>query len=389
MEAKYLKLDRGKDFPIRNRHHWIFSGAVASGKSETPGEIVPVYSSSEELLGHAYVNSKSNIVGRMVSFGKDEPYSVIRENILSAINYRKQLFNEQTNTYRIINGEGDSLPGLVVDRYDNVLVVQVSTLGMELLKTYVIDILQSELNPVCIYEKSAMPSRRNEGLTDQVGVLAGELLSEVVVLENGVKFGVDIVKGQKTGLFLDQREMRSLIGSLSKGKSLLNCFAYTGGFSLYAAKNGATKVTSIDIAKDAVKAIEHNYNLNNLDKSKAEFIADDVFKYLRNNKLDFDIIILDPPAFAKKREDVPSATSGYREINRQVFKKAPKGSLLLTCSCSYHVDSELFQKIIMQAAQLSGRRVRIVGKHRLAADHVFNIYHPDADYLKSLLIYID
>lgn len=387
MESQ-LKLAKGKDFPIRSKHHWIFSGAVASKQGASSGELAKVYSHSSELLGYAYVNSKSNIIGRMVSFGKQLPEEAIVENIRSSISLRKSLFGPETNAYRLINGEGDGIPGLVVDMYDNVLVMQVSTLGMEKLKGLVVKTLEQELNPACIYEKSALPSRRIEGLSDQVGVLSGELPVEVVVLENNIKFGVDIVRGQKTGLFLDQREMRALVGSLAGGKSVLNCFAYTGGFSLYAAVNKAKSVTSIDIAKDAVAAIARNYDLNNLAKDNAEFLAEDVFKYLRAQNINQNFIILDPPAFAKKREDVNSAVGGYREINRQVFKKAPKNSLLLTCSCSYHVDSEMFLKVIMQAAQSCGRQVRIIGKHRLAADHVLNIYHPEADYLKSLLIHI-
>jgi 23S rRNA (cytosine1962-C5)-methyltransferase len=220
-------------------------------------------------------------------------------------------------------------------------------------------------------------------------VIHGELPAELTVLEYGIKFQLDVAKAQKTGLFLDQREMRRLVGEYSKGRKVLNCFAYTGGFSLYAMRGGATKVDSMDISADVMKQAELNFKINGFDITENKFVAADVFKFLRESDLNYDLVILDPPAFAKKRSDIDKASGAYRDINRLAMQKMPANSFLLTCSCSYFIDEEIFQRIVFQAATMSGRKVRIVQKHHLAADHPVNIYHPEGDYLKSLLLYIE
>jgi 23S rRNA (cytosine1962-C5)-methyltransferase len=385
-----LTLKKGKEIPILNRHHWIFSGAIDFFPREFKnGEIMKVYSFDNNLLGHAYINSKTDIVARMINFDDSDPLNSIRENIQNAINLRTTLFeNTQTNSFRLINSEGDGIPGLTVDKYNDVLVMQVSTLGIELMKDFIVKTLVELINPKTIFEKSSMPSRRREGLENSTGFLYGKEEVNVTMTENGVKFLINLENSHKTGFYLDQREMRKLIGEMATGKRLLNCFSYTGGFSLYAALNGATTVDSVDISEEVIEQAKKNFEINGLDPNAYGFYAKDVFKFLRENELNYDIVILDPPAFAKKRADVSNAVRGYRDINFQAISRMPKNSFLLTCSCSHHVDEELFKKTVTQAASASGREVKIIQSHRLAMDHAINIYHPEVSYLKSLLLYI-
>jgi len=218
------------------------------------------------------------------------------------------------------------------------------------------------------------------------GVVYGENAKEVEILENGLKFIVSPKKGQKTGFFLDQRAMRSRIRGLSKGKRVLNCFSYTGGFSVYALDGGAVRVDAVESSQPAQELANRNVQINDQQSDRHHTIRNDVFDFLKKNRLDYDIIILDPPAYAKKRGDLKSACNGYRDLNRLALQTMPSGSILLTCSCSGHISSDLFQKVIFQAAAGSGRKVQIIGRHQLAVDHPINIYHPETDYLKSLLL---
>lgn len=383
-------LKKGKDKAIRNRHHWIFSGAIDTISDYEDGEFLPVFGSAGELLGTAYFNHKSSIAGRMVSFDSTDPLQAIERNISNAIEMRQNFFNPiHTNGYRLINGEGDCLPGLIVDKYHDVLVFQLSTKGMDKLRPWLVETFAKKLNPRCIYEKSLLPSRKEEGLHETEGVLYGEDVESVEILENGLKFKVGLKESQKTGFFLDHREMRKLIGTLSKDKKVLNCFSYTGGFSVYALNGGARVVDSVDISEASMQLAEHNVGLNGFSRHDNGFFVDDVFNFLRENPLDYDIIILDPPAFAKKRKDVVAACRGYKDINRVALQKMPAKSLLLSCSCSYFVDEALFQKVVFQASIEAKRTVKIIQRHHLAIDHPINICHPEGDYLKSLLLYVD
>ena len=382
---KKASLKPGKEKPVLNRHHWIFSGAVNHLPPHEPGEILAVESANSHHLGYAYFNRKSSIVGRMVSFD-EEPLIAIEKALLNAINFRKTLFDSSTNAYRVINGEGDGLPGLIVDRYADHLVIQISTLGIDKLRSFIVKILDRELAPKAILEKSLSPSRNEEGLKPLQQVLKGEVAKKIAVLENGIKFLVDPVDGQKTGFFLDQREMRSLVKEKAHGKRVLNCFSYTGGFTAYALAGGASQADSVDISASAIEEAKTNCSINGFEESG--FYAEDAFEFLRKDKLDYDLIILDPPAFAKRAKDVVAACRGYKEINRTTLQKMPKGSTLITCSCSYFVDEKLFQQVIFQAAAEAKRTVRIIGKHRQAEDHPVNLFHPEGTYLKSLVLYV-
>lgn len=387
---KKIILKKGKEKAIINRHHWIFSGAIDQAPDYEDGEILPVYTSDNVFLGNAYFNSKAKIIGRLISFEETPVEQAIEHSIGQAIELRrKYVISPLTNAYRLINGEGDRLPGLIVDAYADCLVIQISTLGMEKLKPLIINRLIEKFKPRSIIEKSNLPSRKEEGLEEFQSVIYGEQVEDVDILENGLKFSVSILSGQKTGFFLDHRNMRELIRFHSKDKKVLNAFSYSGGFSVYALAGGAKRVDSVDISKQAIGQAKLNAEKNNFNSSEQGFYADDVFQFLRNQPLDYEVIILDPPAFAKKKKDVISACRGYKDINRLALKKMPKGSLLLTCSCSYYIDEELFQKVVFQAAVEANRFVRIIDKHHLAADHPINICHPEGDYLKSLLLYVE
>jgi 23S rRNA (cytosine1962-C5)-methyltransferase len=383
-----LRLKTGKEKPIRNHHHWIFSGAVDSLPNVPNGSMIQVVSQSGECMGSAYINRQSSILGRMIAFGETDPHEAIRESIRKALLLRNTYLPLHTTGYRLINGEGDGLPGLIVDRYGDILVLQISTLGMEQLKPLILEELTRLLSPKGIYEKSLLPSRKEEGLAPFSGLLAGVVPDQLTFTEHGLKFIADPIHGQKTGFFLDQREMRQWVRELSKVKRVLNAFSYTGGFSVYAAAGGAVQVDSVDISEDAIALAKQNMQLNGYLNETHQFYAADVFEFLRK-PLNYDLIILDPPAFAKRAKDVMQACRGYKEINRQAMEKMPPQSLLLTCSCSYHVDEALFQKVLFQAAIEAKRTVRIIGKHRQAIDHPVNLFHPEGNYLKSFLLAIE
>lgn len=387
MRKVVLKPDREQS--LLRRHPWIFSGSIASFPPCEKGEVLPVFSSKGDFLATAYFHPENSLSGRVLSF-VDLPIKEILTNALQrSLKLRSTLFDPIiTNSYRLINGEGDGLPGLIVDCYADILVLQVHTYGMERLKKEIVDLLIALLSPRTIIEKSVSPARRQEGLEDAQGVLFGEDIAEIQVLENGLRFAVDCQGGQKTGFFLDQRDMRSLVRSLSKDKRVLNCFSYTGGFSISALAGGARSAVSVDVSAPALKIAEKNTLLNGFSHKLHTVLKADVFAYLQEDPLNYDLVILDPPAFAKKREDVPQASNGYREINRRVLEKLPSGSFLLTCSCSHFIDRQKFEAILFQASMETGRSIEILSRHRQALDHPESIYHPEGNYLKSLLLYV-
>jgi 23S rRNA (cytosine1962-C5)-methyltransferase len=390
MKEPAVILKKDKDKPIRNRHHWIFSGAVKSLPAFEDGAILPVRSDSGDVLGHAYFNVKSSIIGRMLSFDETAPLEAVEKNIDQALALRKTLLGEKTNACRLINAEGDNLPGLIVDRYDDVLVIQIATLGMEKLKPLVLGFLIKKISPRSIYERSNLPTRREEGLADFEGHLFGERVETVEINEDGVRFLVEILGSQKTGFFLDLREMRRLVKSLAEGRQVLNCFCYTGAFSIAALAGNAAKVDSVDSSERAIELARRNVDLNGFSKEANGFFVEDIFEFFRRKEdRPHDFIILDPPAFAKKKTDVVQACRGYKDINRLAMGKILPRGLLLTFSCSYFVNESLFQKVIFQAAAETRRKVRLLQRHHLAYDHPINIFHPESDYLKGLLLYVE
>ncbi|MBP1768976.1 MAG: hypothetical protein H6P98_3091, partial [Candidatus Aminicenantes bacterium] len=380
MNPPAVILKKGRDKPIRRHHHWIFSGAVESLPEFEDGGILPVVSRDGTFLGSAYFNRKSSIIGRMLSFDKTPPLEAVGQRLDAALALRKRFVEPATSAQRLVNGEGDGLPGLVVDRYKDVLVLQVATLGMDKLKPMVLEHLAKALRPRSVYEKSDLPTRREEGLADFEGLLAGEQIDLVEITEAGLRFLVEIRGAQKTGFYLDLRESRSLARALAEGRRVLNCFCYTGGFSVAALAGGAASVDSVDSSEPAVSLAKRNLSLNGFPWNGNRFVVADVFEFLRREGPLYDFIILDPPAFAKKKTDVVAACRGYKDINRLALGKAGKESLLLTLCCSHFVDEPLFQKVIFQAAAEAGREVRIIQRHRLALDHPVNVYHPESEY---------
>jgi 23S rRNA (cytosine1962-C5)-methyltransferase len=387
--AIILKPER--DVHVRNKHPWVFMGAIESYPDFEDGDILPVHSSRGDFVGYGYFHKGQSISGRMVSFTEGDPRQAIVDNIKSAISLRSRLIPADTNAYRVINGEGDDVPGLIVDRYGDVLVIQVNTLGIEKLKPLILKTLQDETGIHTIYEKSGTATRRKEGLEDFEGWVVGETEQSFLIQEHGLQFSVAVTGMQKTGFFLDQREMRHLVRGYAKDKTVLNCFAYTGGFSVYALAGGAKKVDSVDISDIAIEGAKKNVVLNGFSESDNGFFALDVLGYLeRLEQSPYDFIILDPPAFAKRASDIKNASRGYRELNRMAMQRLPEaGGLLLTSSCSAHIDRDLFQTIIFQAAKDTGRKVKILSYHILGADHPVNLFYPEGDYLKSLLLWVE
>ncbi len=391
IKNKAIVLKPERDKHVRNKHPWVFMGAIERYPEFENGDILPVVTAKGDFIGYGYFHRGQSISGRMFSFTDQNPLEAIKEHIKNAIALRKVIVPKDTNSYRLINGEGDNLPGLIVDVYNEVLVIQVNTLGIEKLKPLILETLKTEMGDMPVFEKSGTPTRRKEGLDDFEGWLVGSAPEPFIVTEHGLKFEVYVSGMQKTGSFLDQREMRQLVRGISKDRNILNCFAYTGGFSVYALAGGAKKVDSVDISEKAIEGAVRNVELNGFNTKENGFITADVLPYLteRTVKDQYDFIILDPPAYAKRANDVENATRGYRDINRAAMQVLPKGGLLLTSSCSAHIDRDLFQTIIFAAAKDAKRKVKILSQHILAPDHPINLYYPEGDYLKSLLLYIE
>ncbi|RIL09820.1 MAG: class I SAM-dependent rRNA methyltransferase [Proteobacteria bacterium] len=386
-----LVLKPNRERSLKRRHPWIFSGAIEGAPKCEDGSIMQVYDADGNCLGCGYFNSRCSIAVRMLSFGKQDPIEALRDNIRSAISFRRALFDASTtDAVRLINSEGDGIPGLIADLYKDVLVIQISTLGIEKLREEVLETLHSELKPRTILEKSHMAARNEEGLDLVERHLVGEEVEEVIIKENGFNFAVNFRNSQKTGFFLDQRSMRrrchELSRTLAQSSKILNCFSFSGGFSVYAAAAGAGHVESVDTSKAALELAKRNFELNQIDADKHAFIESDVFDYLRECSGPYDLIILDPPAFAKARSEVKGAERGYRDINHKALGLLKAGGVLITCSCSYFLDAESFQRVVFEAAASSGRVVQIIGRHDLAPDHPISLFHPEGSYLKSLVL---
>lgn len=392
MIEKKVILHKGKEKFVKcNRHPWIFSGAVSSlPKDLEPGECAHVYSHSGDFLAVAYFHPGHSLIGRILSFEKKPIEEILEENISKALLYRKQIFSlDKTNSFRWIHAEEDSLSGLIVDVYNDVGVLQISTLGMEKLRPLIIKILAKLFPFRSLYEKSTSSCRVQEGLCLQEGLVYGQEVDEVIAKENGLDWIISITDGQKTGFFLDQREMRKKIKEISLGKKVLNCFSYSGGFSLFALDGGATHVTSVDSCPKATELATRNTDLNGFSQDKHRVIKDDVFDFLETENLSsYDIIIIDPPAFAKKRQDVESALRAYRELAHKTLKECKPNTFFLMCSCSYFVGEDAFRQMLFQVASSLGRDVKIVHSHIRAMDHFVSLYHPEGEYLKSFLLWI-
>ena len=381
-------LKKGKERPLLNRHHWIFSGAVHDADAEN-GSIVTVRSASGETLGQGYYNGLSNIPVRMLTFG-DAVFSndTLRTLLRASVDRRgTNPLIKDTDAVRLVFSEGDFLPGLIIDSYDNHLVVQCLTLGIDRMKGDIAQIVSDFTHARSVYERSDYPGRKMEGLPAFQGQLCGTTPDEIIVHEHGVRYPVDVKEGQKTGFFIDQRENRALIRDCAARKKVLNVFSYTGGFTFAAIKGGAASAVSVDISRGALEQAEKIYECNSF-TTESELIEADAFEYLRNEPVDADLVIIDPPAFAKSSGDVERACRGYKDINLQLMKKCPKGTMLLTCSCSRFIDADLFQKVIFSAACDAKRDAQIIRRTGHPADHPVNLNHPETEYLKGIFLYV-
>jgi 23S rRNA (cytosine1962-C5)-methyltransferase len=383
-------LKPGRDRSIRHGHPWIFSGAVASvAGNPDPGDIALVVSHDNEPLALGFFNDRSDILFRMLTPRVDAPVdeSFWAHRIRTAADLRRRVVPPGTTACRLINAEGDGMPGLIVDRYGDDLVISIATAGIEKYRNAILNQLQRVCNPARIYERSEGRARQREGLEDRIGLAGGSLPEgSLVITENHLRFEVDIIAGQKTGFFLDQRDNRERMGKLSRGAEVLNCFSYTGGFSVYCARGGASRVVSVETSASANDMAKRNLVLNGFSPEAHPVIQADVFQYLRKTDDSFDLIILDPPSFAKTRKDVVRASRGYKDINLQAIRRLREGGLLATFSCSNYVDEELFEKIVLGAARDAAKTLQMLARLGAGGDHPVLLAHPEGRYLKGLLL---
>lgn len=385
-----ITLKNGREAALLRGHPWVFSGAIdnVNGKP-SDGDVVLARDSRGQMLALGFFNSKTDISFRVLSRDCDKAVDAAfwNERVHAAFRLRQRLISTKTNAYRLINAEGDGCPGLIVDVYHDTLAISLTTAGMEKQKQNILDALIFHLKPARIYEQSAGRSRGLEGLEECKGFIYGEDHTGTVrVMENGYSFDVDFISGQKTGFFLDQRVNREKLGTLSHGATVLNCFCYTGAFSIYCAAGGAKKVVSLDISKSACAAASEHMRLNGFSIGDHPVIDADVFQYLRDMRGSFDLIILDPPAFAKTKRDAPKASRGYKEINMQAMKHLVRGGMLATFSCSNFIEEDLFYKIVQGAARDAQADLQLLARLEAGPDHPLGLGHPEGRYLKGLLV---
>ena len=390
---KHIFLKRGKDESLRRFHPWIFSGAIHH-MSEEPqeGETVKVFTSEGEYIatGHFQIGS---IMVRVLSFEQepiDQQFYQRKLRIAREVRSSIGVMNDHNNTYRLVHGEGDNLPGLVIDIYGNTAVMQAHSVGMHQDRHIIANALKAvmgdELQNIFYKSETTLPYKAELG--QENGFLLGGDTDDVA-MENGLKFHVDWLRGQKTGFFVDQRENRSLLEHYSHGRKVLNMFCYTGGFSFYAMRGGAALVHSVDSSQKAIDLTNANVSLNFPDDARHEAFAEDAFRFLEKMETPYDLIVLDPPAFAKHKDALRNALKGYTRLNKKAFEKIQPGGILFTFSCSQAVNKEQFRTAVFTAAASAGRNVRILHQLHQPADHPINIYHPEGEYLKGLVLYVE
>jgi len=388
-----LILKSGKDQSVLRRHPWIFSGAIKKMSGEpAEGDTVDVFDNKDNFLARGHYQPGS-IAVRILTFSDEQiDEGFYRERIKDAVEYREKagIFDlPSTNVFRLIHAEGDNLPGLIVDIYNNVAVMQSHSAGMYYQKELLADLLLSSMGAriTAVYDKSNTTLPFKADIEHDNGFLRGSEIGNIVE-EYGNRFYVDWEQGQKTGFFVDQRENRKLIQSFSRDKKVLNLFAYTGAFSVYALKNAAI-VHTVDVSARAVEMAEKNITLNYGDDRRHKSFAQDAFRFMDETDNKYDLIVLDPPAFAKHQNVLHNALQGYKKLNRKAIEIINKGGILFTFSCSQVVNRENFRKSVFAAAANTGRKVRIIKQLSQPADHPVNIFHPESEYLKGLVLYIE
>ena len=391
---KKIILKKGKEESLQRFHPWVFSGAIAHGDDTIEeGDLVTVFSHNGTLIGNGHYQIGS-IAVRMLTFDDTTIDGAFFDRRLhDALRVRQALglMRDDNNAFRLVHGEGDFLPGLVIDIYGHTAVMQAHSPGMHFSRDLIAQALTRLPGNLVsnVYYKSETTLPYKAQLDPQNDYIIGSYDTDVAV-ENGLKFHVDWLKGQKTGFFVDQRENRRLLEQYSKGRKVLNMFCYTGGFSFYAMRGGALTVHSVDSSAKAISLTNENVRLNFPDDSRHQAFAEDAFKFLDNMGQDtYDLIILDPPAFAKHKSALRNALIGYRKLNAKAFEKIAPGGILFTFSCSQAVNKEQFRLAVFSAAAQSRRRVRILHQLTQPADHPINIYHPEGEYLKGLVLYVE
>lgn len=383
-------LKQGRDHSVKRFHPWIFSGAIQHTPDQLKdGDWVEVKDSKNKTLGFGHYQ-KGTITVRMIVFDQTAPtHAVYHNKIKTALAQRldTQVISEITNAYRLIHGEGDGLPGLIVDVYHDVAIVQTHSAGMQRDRPLIAEAIKTVFaehnrSLLAVYSKSLTEKSESEYLLGMAAV-------PHIVMEYGNKFYIDWEEGQKTGFFLDQRENRKLLGAMAKGKAVLNTFCYTGGFSIYALQNEATLVHSVDASEKAIALTRKNISLNGFDPETHACFAMDTFDFLKDKKDAYDVIILDPPAFAKHKDARHQAVKGYQRLNAEAMKAVKPGGIIFTFSCSQVVDRQLFYDTIVSAGIQAGRQIKVL--HHLAqpADHPVSLYHPEGEYLKGLVLYVE
>ena len=392
-DYKIIKLKKGKEESLLRFHPWVFSGAVEQIPANLEeGDIVSVVSHDGRFIGIGHFQIGS-IAVRILSFDNisvDE--SFFEERLLAAYRLRKSLnlIRDDNNAYRLVHGEGDFLPGLIIDIYGNTAVVQAHSPGMHFARNLIANVIVgiAEIGVENVYYKSETTLPYKAQLDPQNDYIIGRFETNIAV-ENGLKFHVDWLKGQKTGFFVDQRDNRRLLEQFAAGRNVLNMFCYTGGFSFYAMRGGANMVHSVDSSAKAIALTNANVELNFPGDTRHKAFAEDAFKFLGSIDNQYDLIILDPPAFAKHRSAIKNALIGYRKLNAKAFEKIRPGGILFTFSCSQAISKEQFRLAVFSAAAMSKRKVRILHQLTQPADHPINIYHPEGEYLKGLILYVE
>ncbi len=380
---KRVILRKGGEKRVLKGHLWIFSNEIKEIRgSPKIGDVVEVYRFNGEFLGVGFFNPHSLISVRLLSNEKVEiDFNFFKERILNAYKFRKLIYPD-SETFRLVHGEGDLLPGLVIDKYGEFISVQTFSYGMDMRLNLICDVLEEIFKPVGIVERNESPLRELEGLENRKGVLRGKV-EEAIFDEEGVKFKIDLLSGQKTGFYLDQRENRKALRKFAFGKRVLDCFTNEGGFALHCAFAEAESVVGIDVSETAIKKAWENAKLNDLKNVKFE--VGDVFDKLReylNKGEKFDIVILDPPSFTKSKKNIKSALAGYREINSTAMKILKSGGILATASCSHHIDDEMFENVIIESSILAKRKLRLIEWRGASPDHVVLPTMPETKYLK-------
>jgi len=386
-------LNKGREKSLERRHQWVFEGAInhVEGEPET-GDSVDVVSAGGAFLGRGLWSPQSQIRVRIFTWDSDVlcDEQLIREKIIKSVQRRSDRWENKPNSAcRLVNGESDWLGGLIVDKYGAWCSLQIGFAGLERYRQTIVDTLNETLQPEGIYERSDISSRTKEGLEQKTGLLSGKMPPERLIIDEGLyKFYVDIINGQKTGFFLDQIDNRAAVASVSKGRTVLNCFAYSGGFTIPALAGGAISVESVDISEPALQFCDENIKLNNLDDGRTISTVADVFKYLRtlrDSRKSYDMIVLDPPKFAESRSQMEKAARGYKDINLLAMKLLNPGGILVTFSCSGHITAELFQSIVAGAASDAKKDIQIIQRLYQSADHPVALDYPEGTYLKGLI----